>query len=191
MTQVYEILGLGTVTCWCLFQMLAMFCETRRAVLISVICSALYLIVLYKTEFVTLPIAIFAPFGAMLPALAAQNMLRRTGADLVKFSTVEIVFLLSVYVLYLAASLGVFEFDPYRLGYSPVAGGIVAVAGILYFYLRKHWLPLYAIILGQLAWSFDIGSSNFFDHISHAVLVPSMGVILVTRCVSLLLRTLK
>jgi hypothetical protein len=126
-------------------------------------------------------VALLAPFGVMLPALALRHMGGSLGLPVVPFGTLEIIVFLGLYLAFLAASMGVVPVDPYRLGYAPVPVGAMVLAVCLYGALSGNlFLPLVAV-LGQVAWVMGWGSSNWFDDVLHAVMVPVAVVVLVQR----------
>lgn len=126
-------------------------------------------------------VALLAPFGVMLPALALRHMGGSLGLPVVPFGTLEIVVFLGLYVAFLAASMGVFPVDPYRLGYAPVPVGVMVLAVCLYGAVTGNpFLPLVAV-LGQVAWVMGWGSSNWFDYVLHVLMVPVAVVVLVQR----------
>lgn len=128
-------------------------------------------------------VALLAPFGVMLPALALRHVAVRLGAPVPGFATWELAAFLVLYTGFLAAAFGVIAVDIYRLGYAPwpVAAMVLAVCG--YGLVSGNWfLPLVAVA-GQAAWVMGWGSSNWFDHVLHAALWPVAAVVLVARLV--------
>lgn len=126
-------------------------------------------------------VALLAPFGVMLPALALRHMAGGLGLPVVPFGTLEIVVFLGLYVAFLAASMGVLPVDPYRLGYAPVPVGVMVLVVCLYGALTGNpFLPLVAV-LGQVAWVMGWGSSNWFDYVLHVLMVPVAVGVLVQR----------
>jgi len=181
MSAAYEALAAGIVTAWVLFQGLRLFLPLRMALGCALALGVLpYLLVPHVPAFAMI-IAVFAPFGVLLPVLAVQSLMRTTGVAVPRFATRELLLGLVCYVAFLSASLGVFDWDPYRLGYTPHWGGGIAVLIAAYGALRGHVGLSLAALLGQVLWMLDIGSSNYFDHISHALMVPILVVVLVQR----------
>ena len=81
--------------------------------------------------------------------------------------------------VFLASAMGVLPVDLYRLGYAPgpVAAMVLAVCGYG-LWSGALFLPLVAVA-GQALWVAGRGSSNWFDHVLHALLLPVAGVVLI------------
>lgn len=126
-------------------------------------------------------VALLDPIGVVLPLLAVRHMAIAFGYDVVSFSYVELTLFLIGYIGFLAASQGAFGFDAYRFGYKPWPVALIAlglcglgmVTGNLFY-------PLVAVT-GQAMWTLRLGSSNYFDHILHALLVPVVAIELISR----------
>ncbi len=117
-------------------------------------------------------VALLDPVGVVLPFLALRQMAGWIGMEIRPFHSTELVLFLIVYILFLAAATGKLRFDPYRLGYAPLPSGVVALGLCVIGAIQASlFLPLLAV-LAQAQWVFRAGSSNYFDHILHAVLVP-------------------
>ena len=174
MTHLYDYIGLCLALLWAVFRILELFLAPRAALIWAGIglAAALLCDVWLQAEVAVLLIAVFAPFGTILPALALQNIARRQGLRMPTFGAGQQALILVLYVAFLCAALGVFSFDPYRFGYDPVLGSAMALAGCAYAVWSRFYFVACAFLLGQLAWTFDVGSSNYFDHITHVILVP-------------------
>ncbi len=179
MSQFFEYAGLLIISVWVFHASFMFFMPNIKALVFAIIISCLIPIISYDIGYVF--IAVLAPFGVILPAMALQNMARGFGLNVKEFRTIELVIFVILYLVFLCASLGVFTFDPYRFGYIPLNSHIIAIIGVLYALCRQYYPLAVAILLGQVLWFFDIGSSNFFDHISHALLVPIILVCLFKR----------
>ena len=128
-------------------------------------------------------VAVLEPIGVVLPLLALWHMAGALGADLPRLSTLELLIFIIVWSGFLAASMGVVRAEPYRLGYAPVPVGVMVLMVCLYGALTGNpLLPLIAVA-GQTLWMLRLGSSNWFDHVAHAVLVPVAVVALIGRIV--------
>lgn len=181
MTGAYEAIAAGVVVGWCVYWLLLFFTPRKLAVAVSVLIGFGPFIFLPELLFYSMIIAVFAPFGLILPIVAGQGILRELGYPVKKFASIDLVIILTVYTVFISASVGVFAWDPYRYGYSPAGGGAVAALLCLYGILRQHPGVCIAAIGGQCLWMSDIGSSNYFDHVGHVLLIPIIFVCLVRR----------
>lgn len=126
-------------------------------------------------------IALLAPFGVMLPALALRHVAVRLGMPMPGFATYELVVFLVLYTGFLATAFGVIPVDAYRLGYAPLPVAVMVLVLCAYGFVTGNWfIPLVAVV-GQAAWVMGWGSSNWFDHVLHVVMWPLAVVVLVTR----------
>ena len=130
--------------------------------------------------------ALLAPLGVMLPALALRQIAAGMGLVVTPFGSFELAVFLLAYLVFLASAMGVVSVDLYRLGYAPVPVAVMVLALCGYGVLTGQvFLPLVAV-LGQALWVIGWGSSNWFDHVLHAVLVPVTIVVLLLRMVGAL-----
>ena len=133
----------------------------------------------------TLPVnglvALLAPFGVMLPALALRHMAVAQGLSIPGFSTGEIAVFLLVYIAFLCTAFGVIPVDLYRYGYAPWPVATMVLAVCAYALLTGNWFLAGVAVTGQLAWVMGWGSSNWFDMMLHVLLVPVAAVTLITR----------
>ena len=126
-------------------------------------------------------VALLAPFGVMLPALALRHVGAKLGLPVVPFATWELVLFLVVYTGFLATAFGVIPVDLYRLGYAPLPVAAMVLAVCAYGALTGNWfLPMVAVA-GQLFWVLGWGSSNWFDYVLHVLMWPVALVVLVGR----------
>lgn len=182
MTQIYEYTGLYIILFWVFFRGLYPFVSLKGAVFTSA--SILGVLSIFGSSFMFLMIAIFAPLGALLPALALQNIARKFNLyKPVAYPVYELILVLIIYVAFLSASIGVFSFDPYRYGYNPTLGSIIAFVTCCYALWRGYIFIAGALILGQIAWALGVSSSNYFDHITHVMLVPVILTTLIKKTV--------
>ncbi len=180
MSGAYDLLAYYCVIIWVLFACLQWVWGPRPALGAALVLTLL--VALVGGAFNHVMIAVFAPFGAVLPAFAVRGIAGRLGAPVKEFGVLEVVVFLALFVLFFCASLGVFTFDPYRLGYDPLFGGALLVLCLAYTLTARHYVLVVGILAGQLAWMFSLGSTNIFDHLGHALLVP-VGVVFVINAV--------
>ena len=181
MTALYETLGAGVVLSWVLFQGLIWVLRPKRALIVALTLGILPFAVIPQVSVPAMIQAVFAPFGVLLPVLAARSLAASLGHRVTRFASLDLIVVLGLYVTYLCAALGVFAWDPYPLGYSSAGAGAVAVAIALYGAWRGHVSVAVGAVLGQGLWLLGAGSSNYFDHVSHALLVPVIVVVLLRR----------
>lgn len=126
-------------------------------------------------------LALLAPFGVMLPALALRHVAVKLGVSMPGFASWELAVFVVVYAGFLAAAFGVVPVDLYRLGYAPlpVAAMVVVLCG--YAFLTGNWFLAAVAVAGQAAWVLGWGSDNWFDHVLHVALWPVALVALVVR----------
>lgn len=126
-------------------------------------------------------LALFEPVGVVLPLLAARDVAQALGWEMRVFSTPELIAFLIAFLVFLAASTGRLGFDPYRLGYAPLPAGAIALLACIYgAAVGDLFVPLLAVT-AQMFWLLRWGSSNYFDHILHALLVPIAVIALIAR----------
>lgn len=128
-------------------------------------------------------VALLAPMGVMLPAMALRHVAVRLGLPVPGFATWELAAFLVLYSGFLAAAFGVVPVDVYRLGFAPlpVAAMVLGLCG--YGLVTGNWFLALVAVLGQGAWVMGWGSSNWFDHVLHAALWPVAAVVLVARLI--------
>jgi len=184
MTGLYEACAAGVLVSWCLYRLLHLVLPKLPAVAVSVVAGFVPFIIFPELLFYSMIIAIFAPFGLLLPMAAVQGFFRDFGYPVNRFATVDLVIVLILYLIFVSASVGVVTWDPYRYGYDPVWGGFVALILCLYGMLREHLGIVIIALAGQFLWMLGIGSSNFFDHVSHVLIIPVILVCLFQRALS-------
>ena len=173
--------GLAVVLAWLVFALAGWVVAAPVSVWLGGAVGALAVLLLRDTLPLRGLVALLAPFGVMLPALALRHMAAKLGLPVVPFGALELAVFLVAYVVFLASAMGALPLDIYRLGYAPlpVAGMVLAVC--FYGFLTGNWfLPLVAV-LGQALWLSGWGSSNWFDYVTHVLLVPVAAVVLLLR----------
>lgn len=129
-------------------------------------------------------VALLDPLGIVLPLLALRHIGGWLGVEVYDFSTGELILFLTAYILFLAASTGKLPFDPYRLGYAPLPVALLTLSLCAIGAAQGSlFLPVLAV-LAQLLWLLRWGSSNYFDHILHAALVPIVVIDLIGRFIA-------
>ncbi|WP_297770644.1 hypothetical protein [uncultured Roseovarius sp.] len=175
-------LGLAVIAGWAGFAMAGLVVEPGTALATGGV-LAVFTLVFCRSRFVRGAMALLSPVGLGLPALALRDVAGDLGLPIRAFHMMELVVFLVAYLAFLASAAGVLRIDLYRLGYAPVPVGGMVLAVCAYGILSGGlFLPVLAV-LAQATWLAGWGSSNWFDHLLHAMLVP---VLLVTVLVGLL-----
>lgn len=126
-------------------------------------------------------VAVLAPFGIMLPALAARHVAVKVGLPVPGFSTPELAAFLVLYVAFTCTAFGVIPVDLYRFGYAPWPVAAMVLAVCAYGFATGNWFLAGVAVAGQLAWVMGWGSSNWFDMMLHVLLVPVAAIVLIGR----------
>ncbi len=181
MTAVYELCAAAVVFGWCISRILGLVVSPARATALGYGLAAVIVLLSYSSFLTGMFTALLAPYGVLLPALALQNSARHLGFHTKPYSIAEMLAAFGLYLFFLMASAGVFEWDPYRYGYGGQGAAIVAVLLSGYALWRGHIVLLGVVILAQALWLLDIASSNLFDHLSHVLLVFMLPITILRR----------
>ena len=181
MTGLGAMAALAVLVGWVVFALLGWVASPGLSAGLGAVVGALMVTVFRESMAVGGAVALLAPFGVMLPALALRHVAVSLGVPMAPFGTWELVGFLVFYTLFLAAAFGVVPVDLYRFGYAPVPVAVMVLAVCAYGFVTGNWfLPLVAV-LGQAAWVMGWGSSNWFDYVLHVVMWPVALVVLVGR----------
>ena len=175
--------GLAVVLAWAVFALAGWVVAAPVSVWLGGAAGALAVLVLRDTVPLRGMVALLAPFGVMLPALALRHMAAKLGVPVVPFGTVEVLVFLLAYLLLLASAMGALPVDLYRLGYAPLPVGLMVLAVCGYGFATGNWFVPLVAVLGQALWVAGWGSSNWFDHVTHVLLVPAAAIVLLLRLV--------
>ena len=181
MTERLTSLWLGIVAGWVLFWLLSGWLAPAPAAGLGLGLGIAGVHVLRESRAVTGAVAVLEPVGVVLPLLVLWHMARASGLALPQLSTPVLALYLVAHVAFLAASMGVARAEPYRAGYAPgpVAIMVLAACGIGWV-AGTQLIPVVAVA-GQALWARGWGSSNWFDHVLHATLVPVAAIALLLR----------
>lgn len=163
---------------WAGFAMAALVLPVWAALLLGAVGGAASATLLRKTIVIGGFVALLAPFGVMLPALAVRNVATTLGVPIPGFSAPEILVFLILYTAYLAAAFGKLPVDLYRLGYAPRPVALMVLTLCAYSFLTGNWFLALVAVAGQAFWTLGWGSSNWFDHVLHVLLWPLAVVVL-------------
>ncbi|MEM9911777.1 MAG: hypothetical protein AAF922_13430 [Pseudomonadota bacterium] len=181
MTQVGASLALGICASWLGFVVAGFVLPSFSAALIGGAFGVTLAWPLRQRLLSTGAVAIFAPFGVMLPALALRHLAVSLGVDVPGFSSLELFAFLMAYILFLMAAFGLLPVDFYRLGYSAKIVGLMTLALCLYALASGNWFLALVAVGGQAVWAVGWSSSNWFDTVLHVTLVPAAFITLLMR----------
>lgn len=177
--------GLSVCTGWCVFMVAGLFLSPAASLVLGVMgagCVGLSHVVQGPAR---LPadglIALLAPFGVMLPALALRQVLVANGLGIPGFSSAEILVFLLAYAVFLMASFGVLPIDLYRFGYAVWPVACIALALCLYALVTGNWFLAVVTVAAQGVWVAGWASENWFDTMLHVALVPVALITLLIR----------
>ena len=174
-------IGVAVVLGWVVFALSGLVLSSSLAAGLALVAAVLVGFLWRDTVAVNGAMAVLAPVGVILPALALRHVAVSLGVPMAPFGTWELVGFLVFYTLFLAAAFGVVPVDLYRFGYAPVPVAVMVLAVCAYGLITGNWfLPLVAV-LGQALWITGWGSSNWFDYVTHVLLVPVAAVALMLR----------
>ncbi|WP_317055907.1 hypothetical protein [Roseovarius rhodophyticola] len=139
--------------------------------------------ILRKTIGINGFVALLAPFGVMLPALALRDVAVAFGIPIPGFAAFEIGVFLLLYTGFLLAAFGKLPLDLYRYGYAPKPVAIMVLVVCAYALLTGNWFLATVAVLAQGIWTLGWGSSNWLDHVLHVVLWPVAAVVLLTQLI--------
>ncbi|MCQ0094121.1 hypothetical protein [Roseovarius sp. M141] len=126
-------------------------------------------------------IAVLGPVGVVLPLLILRQMAAHLGVPVQPFGSAGLVIFVVLYIAFLASAAGAVPGDVYRLGYAPWPVAIMALAlCVLGLWQGALFLPV-LVVVAQAIWVMGWGSSNWFDHVLHPMLVPAALIVLVLR----------
>lgn len=181
MTGRLTYLWMGVLLAWAAFMILSAVLGPVAAVLGGIILGGGAAYLLRQGRVLGGLVAVLEPIGVVLPILAIWQMAGAMGLDLPRLSVLELLIYLAAHVALLAASMGALPGEPYRLGYAPLPVGAMVLLACLYGLATGHPLIPLIAVAGQVLWVLGWGSSNWFDHVIHAVMIPAALISLIAR----------
>ena len=181
MNEQLSYVFLGILTGWLIYLMTGLLVGPVIAALLGAMLCILTDTRLRDHVVIQSLMGLLDPIGIVLPVLALSHVALGLGVPVPIFSTVELLIFLLAYLAFLASAMGLLPVDPYRLGYAPLPVGGMVLAACLYGMLMGNWLLPFIAVAGQGLWVMRWGSSNWFDHVLHAALVPVVLVSLLAR----------
>ncbi len=177
LTSVFLAILIG----WMVYALAGFAVSAPVALSLGVVIGVLSVLMFRDTLPVRGAVALLGPIGVVLPLLALRHVAAGVSMPLPAFGMAELLVFLVAYMGFLAASMGVLPVDPYRLGYAPVPVGIMVLGLCAYGAMSGNFFVPLVAVAGQALWVAGWGSSNWFDHVLHASLVPVVIVVLVLR----------
>lgn len=166
---------------WVVYALTGLFASAPVALIAGVAVGLLSVLVLRDTVAIRGFVAVLGPIGIILPVLALRHAAAGMGMPIAPFGTIELLVFVILYMAFIATSMGVIPVDLYRLGYGPIPVAMMVLALCAYGALTGNlFIPVVAVA-GQALWVMGWGSSNWFDHVTHALLVPIIVVVLILR----------
>lgn len=181
MMGVLSILWLASLLGWLAFVLLGFGVQAQLGVPLALAVGFGAALVLRDSVALRGIVALLGPVGVVLPFIILRQMSAHLGAAVQPFGTVELLIFAAFYIAFLASAAGVIPVDVYRLGYAPIPVALIVLALCAFGFAQGMvFVPLLAVA-GQMMWVIGWGSSNYFDHLLHPVLVPAVVVVLVMR----------
>ena len=166
---------------WVAYALAGFFVPMPVALVAGVVIGVLSVLVFRDTVAIRGFVAVLGPIGIVLPLLALRHAAAGAGVTVAPFGTLELLIFVLLYMGFIASSMGVVQLDLYRYGYAPVPVAVMVLALCAYgAFSGNIFIPALAV-LGQALWVMGWGSSNWFDHVTHALLVPVIFIVLVLR----------
>lgn len=183
MTGIVTYVWIAILLSWVSFAVLGHFSDAQMAALAGLVIGVGVMLGFRETIAIRGLVAVLEPVGVVLPLLALRHMVSGFGLPSTPFSTAELLVFLLVYVAFLAAFMGVIPGDVYRWGYAPLPVGAMVLVLCVYGAITGNLAIPVIAVAAQLLWVLGWGSSNWFDHILHATLVPVVIVVLAMRLI--------
>ncbi len=172
MTRLGVNISMAIVLGWVMFALADLILPAWVALVAAIAVGMLSVSVLRRTVAIGGVVALLAPFGVMLPALALRDVAVTFGAPIPGFSMLEIAVFLMLYTGFLASVFGKVPLELYRYGYAPKPVGLMVLALCAYSFATGNWFLAVVTVTAQSFWTLRLGSSNWFDHMLHVLLWP-------------------
>lgn len=166
---------------WVVYALVGLFTTVPVALIAGGVAGLLSVLVFRDTIAIRGFVALLGPIGIVLPLLALRHAAAGAGVAVAPFGTAELLVFVLLYMGFIAASIGVLPVDLYRHGYAPLPVAVMVLALCAYGALSGNLFIPFLAVSGQALWVMGWGSSNWFDHVTHALLVPVIFVVLILR----------
>lgn len=177
-----EHMALAVVLGWVGFALTGLWSGPAGASVAGAAVAALALVLRHNT-LIAGAMALLSPLGVMLPALALRDVAAAWGVPVEPFGVVELMLFLAAYTVFLASAMGVIPVDLYRFGYAPRPVAAMVLTLCAYGLVSGSMFLPFVAVAGQALWFARLGSSNWFDHVLHAGLLPAGAVALILQVV--------
>ena len=183
MTGVVTQLWMAILLGWLGFVAISFLTDAQMAALAGLAFGISCVVMLRETIALRGLVAILEPVGVILPILALRHMADKFGFEITVLSVPELCAILVVYIAFLLTAFGVIPLEAYRFGYAPVPVAVMVLLACAYGAATGNLLVPLVAVVGQLLWVLGWGSSNWFDHVLHVLLVPILMVTLIGRLI--------
>lgn len=183
MTALLSTLSLAILLGWVAWGALSLGLGLPQSLILGLAIGGLCAFGLRATLPVGVIVAVLDPIAIVLPLLALRHMAAALGVPVQPFGTGELMVFLLLYLTFLATAAGALPWEVYRLGYAPIPVALIALALCAFGLWQGAVFVPFVAVAGQALWVMGLGSSNYFDHILHASLVPVVIVALILRLI--------
>ncbi len=181
MTGAVTYLWMVILLAWLGFVAISFMTDVQMAALAGLAFGLSCIVVLRDTVALRGLVAVLEPVGVILPILALRHVASKVGVEITPLTSVELLTFLALYVAFLLTAFDVIPVEGYRLGYAPVPVAVMVLLACAYGAATGNLLVPLVAVVGQLLWVLGWGSSNWFDHVLHVLLVPIILVTLIGR----------
>ncbi|WP_120499656.1 hypothetical protein [Roseovarius sp. EL26] len=181
MTGAVTYLWMAILLGWVGFVTLNLMTDAQMAALMGLAFGASCVVMLRDTIALRGLVAVLEPVGVILPILVLRHLASKFGVEIAPLSSIELLAFLALYIAFLLTAFDVIPFEAYRFGYAPVPVAVMVLLACAYGAVTGNLLVPLVAVVGQLLWVLGWGSSNWFDHVTHVLLVPIVCVTLVGR----------
>lgn len=120
-------------------------------------------------------VSVMAPVGAMVPLLCLASSARVMGWwSPPTLPRVDALVLALLVLVVLVGAAGIGPLNAYAWFYAGIGPAALAAGLALWALWRGQVVILAGLVLGQVLWLTDIGSSNLYDQFSHFFLLPAL-----------------
>lgn len=181
MSELYAIFSFSLLTAALVFPLLSRTMTPRNAAVLAVVIGFAISLVPRHSDFNLLMVSLLSPLPVLIPVYALGLLAGPFGFRPGWWPRADLAVALVALLTLILSAIGHIGFDIYRYGYEAWPVAIIAAGMAALALWRNHMLLLVGIVLGQILWMLEIGSTNFFDHVSHILLIPLLGLYILKR----------